>query len=92
MFIKMNNKGFTLIELLIVIAIFGVLAAAISSNFFGTRNRIVFENQVTKITADLQATRERSRVQENSSQWGVHFENPTGTSADFYDLCTCNAI
>ncbi len=36
---KFNKKGFTLIELLIVIAIVGVLAALLMSNFIGVRQR-----------------------------------------------------
>ena len=79
-------SGFTLIELLIVIAIVGVLVVAGMTNYFGTRNRIIFESQVVKIAADLQATRERSRVQEGGDQWGIHFENPAGAGNDFYDI------
>ena len=81
-----KDRGFTLIELLIVIAIVGVLVGAGMANYFGTRNRIIFESQVAKIAADVQSTRERSRVQESGNQWGVHFENPAGTGSDFYDI------
>lgn len=83
---KINNRGFTLIELLVVISIVAVLAGVVTVNFFGTRNRIVFESQVAKIAADLQSTRERSRVQEGGEQWGIHFENPAGAGSDFYDI------
>ena len=81
-----KQGGFTLIELLIAISIVAVLSGIGMVNYFGTRNRIVFEDQVSVIVADLQSTRERSRVQEGGEGWGIHFDNPAGTGSDFYDI------
>jgi len=80
-----RNSGFTVIELLIVIGIMSILTVALGSNYFGTRSRIAFENQVYEITADLRLTMSRSKAQENDGQWGIRFSNPVGDSNDFYE-------
>jgi len=79
------NRGFTLIELLMVIGIIGVLAGVTGSNYLGVRNRVAFENQVNKITADLRWTMSRSLAQESDDQWGIRFSNAT-SGADFYEI------
>lgn len=81
-----RNLGFTLIELVIVIAVSATLFGIIGTNYFGTRNRIAFENQVNEIAADLRWTMSRSLAQESDDQWGIRFHNPDTDDSDFYEI------
>lgn len=79
-------KGFSLAELLVAIAIMAILAAVSFSNYAGFRNKHSVEAEVMKLTAAIREAMELSRSQADSSQWGVHFANPTGDSNDFYEI------
>ncbi|MBI2591418.1 MAG: type II secretion system protein [Candidatus Brennerbacteria bacterium] len=78
-----NGGGFTLIELVISISILVILAAVGGINLLNYRLRRGLESDAQKISSALREVRNRSVTQLDGNQWGVHFENPTGT-ADFY--------
>lgn len=80
-----RERGFSLIELLIVISIFSVLATYGIFSMFSFYQRKNLDNDAQKIAFTVRAAKDKSITQEDSSQWGVHFENPA-TSTDFYIL------
>lgn len=81
-----KNGGFSLAELLVVMAIMVILATVGFLNYAGLRNKHSVESEVTKLTATTREAMELSRSQADSSQWGIHFANPTGTGNDFYEI------
>lgn len=82
---KTNKKGFSLFEFLIVIAIFSIMAIFTSTNLFNVSQTKNLENDVQKIVFILRSARDRSVERENSTRWGVHFENST-SSHDYFVL------
>lgn len=80
-----HQPGFTLIELMIIMAIIVSLTVIGASDYFDTRNKTVLSSAVERIAADVVATMERSKAQEDGRQWGIHFENPVGADA-FYEI------
>ncbi len=68
------------------IAIMGILATIGFSNYAGFKNKQSVEAEVAKLTATVREAMELSRSQADSSQWGVHLANPTGTENDFYEI------
>ncbi len=78
-----SERGFSLLELLIVIAIFSVMALFISFNLFGFSQTKNLTSDVQKIAFVLRAAHDNSVEQQNSNQWGVHFDNTTSTPGFF---------
>ncbi len=79
------KKSFTLIEILIVVAVTAVLAAIGFVSFVGFRAQNNLNLTVNEIIFLLRNTQNRSITQENGSNWGIHFENPSNQD-DFYAL------
>lgn len=71
-----NKKGFSLLELLIVVGIMAILGTFLSLNLFGLSQRKNIDSDTQKIAYILRSAHDKSVEQDNSSQWGVHFENP----------------
>jgi prepilin-type N-terminal cleavage/methylation domain-containing protein len=83
----MKKNGFTLIELLVSIGIIAVLASVGFINLFGYAQRKNLELAGQEIIVVLRAAHDNSISQEQSAQWGVHFENTTSSDeSDFYKL------
>lgn len=80
-----ENKAFTLIEFLIVVGILAGISTAIALNLVNIRSERNLELDVRKLVATLHETKNRSVTQQDSNQWGVHFENST-SSVDFYQV------
>lgn len=80
-----NNSGFSLLEFLIVIVIFGILTMIVSYNLVSFYNRKNLDNDTEKIAYTLRSARDKSIVQDESSQWGVHFENPA-SGVGFFEI------
>jgi len=78
-----NVSGFSLLELLIVIGIMAILGTFLSLNLFGLSQRKNIDSDTQKIAYILRSAHDKSVEQESSSQWGVHFENPT-TGTGFF--------
>src|SRR3990167_2604508 len=81
-----RSRGFTLIELLIVAGIMLVLAAVVFSNYAEIREERILEVEADKVVSITREVMERSKSQAEGSQWGIHFENPAGEGADFYEI------
>lgn len=79
-----SHKGFTLIEVIIVIAIVGILGGMGIGYYFNYLQQTTIKSAGDKIGAFLYSTQQKSIGQEASSQWGVHFENPTGATGSFF--------
>lgn len=82
-----SASGFTLIELIIVVGIIGVVTTIGMANYFGERSKRRLELATEILVRELDLTAARSRAQEGSYQWWVHFDNPAGSGNDFYVVC-----
>lgn len=80
-----KGEGFTLIELMIVMSMVFVLAIIGTSDYLNTRNKKVLDSTTERIAADIRATMERSKAQEDGNQWGIRFWNQAGGSS-YYDI------
>lgn len=77
--------GFTLAEILIVIAVMVILASAASLSLINLKRERDLVLDVGLVAAALRDAQARSIVQEEESQWGVHFvNNPSGQ--DTYEI------
>src|SRR3989344_5046125 len=72
-----KSLGFTLIELIIVMA-FTTIIVVSSYGIIGFNSKSKSELELTarEVVSVLRNAQDRSISQEDSSQWGVHFENP----------------
>lgn len=84
---EINNKfGFTLIELIIVMAIAVIIVVSSYSIIgFNFKSQSELELTAREIISVLRNAQDRSISQEDSSQWGVYFENAANNSG-FYVL------
>lgn len=85
---KLNLKfltGFTIIELLLVVGITAIIAVVGFLNIYGFKSESELDLTVREIVSVLRNAQDRSMSQEDSSQWGVYFENPLSNSG-FYVL------
>jgi len=80
-------NAFTLLELLIVIAITAALSAVSVGFYVNQQKAKILENTAQEIANYLRYAQQKSMAQEQSLQWGVHFDNPT-SGDDFYALYT----
>jgi len=85
---KNEKFGFTIIEILVVMAIIIIIGTFSVANYTGLKGQRLMESQVDKVTADLQATRERSKAQEGGAGWGIRFENTLDSNEDYYEIWT----
>ena len=81
------QKAFSLLELLIVVAITAALAGVGISSYVNQQRTKLLDTAAQQIVGYLRYTQQKSVSQEQSLQWGVHFENPASGS-DFYALYT----
>ncbi len=85
---KIHTKlaAFTLIELLIVITITIILFGFGFFRIWDYQNRQSLDLTKQSIAMILRNAQDRSISQESGVRWGVHFENPSGSGNDFYEL------
>ncbi|KJR43352.1 Prepilin-type cleavage/methylation protein [Candidatus Magnetoovum chiemensis] len=88
-----NQKGFTMIELIVVIAIIGILAAALALNIRGFSERDKVESSIKTFYSDLTAMRVKA-FSENRTH-GIYWADKTkigidpddpNAAADYYHL------
>ena len=79
-----RQKGFTLFEVLIVLAFMAVIGAVGLGYYLNYYRQTILKTTIDEVTAFLYETQQKSIGQQDSSQWGVHFENPSGDAAPFY--------
>lgn len=72
-----NRSGFTLMEMMVVIAIVGIIAAAVVPNFIGWRNNAKVSQAARQIYSDLQTAR-TTAIKTNST---VSIDFDTGTNS-----------
>jgi prepilin-type N-terminal cleavage/methylation domain-containing protein len=82
---KNNKSGFTLIELLVVSSMTVILAGVGISSYINQQRYSVLKNTAEEVVAYLNNARQRSISQEESSNWGVRFNN-SQTETDSYAL------
>ena len=75
-----NRSGFTLVEMMVVIAIVGIIAAAVVPNFIGWRNNAKLSQAARQVYSDLQTAR-TTAIKTNSTV-SVDFD----TGANNYTL------
>lgn len=80
---KQNEKGFTLVELLITIAIVVIIGAIGFINFANYRQRNNVKLTAQEIIALLRDAQNRAIAQDSGTSWGVQFNNPSSTYAEF---------
>lgn len=78
------TTGFTLIELIITVGMLVVIGSITMFNLFGFFQRKNLDSDALTIAYTLRAAHDKSVSQEDSSQWGVHFDNVSGQN--FYTL------
>ncbi|MDD4930998.1 MAG: prepilin-type N-terminal cleavage/methylation domain-containing protein [Candidatus Colwellbacteria bacterium] len=79
-----SEKGFSIFELLIVMALMSVIAAMGIGYYFNYQRQTMLKSSLERVNAFLYSIQQKSIGQEGSSQWGVHFENPSGAGLPFY--------
>jgi len=82
-----KESGFTLVELILVVAVIAAVTTIGLVNYFGARNSQRLGLAADVLVRELSLTMERSRAQEGSYQWWVHFDNPVGDGNDLYVVC-----
>jgi prepilin-type N-terminal cleavage/methylation domain-containing protein len=82
---KNNRSGFTLIELLVVSSMTVILAGVGVSSYINQQRYSVLKNTAEEVVASLNDARQRSISQEESSNWGMRFNN-SQTEVDSYAL------
>ena len=78
------ESGFTLIELLIVLVFISILSSVGIGYYFNYYRQTILKSAAETVGSFLYVVQQKSIGQEETSQWGVHFENPIGTDKPFY--------
>ena len=82
----MLHKSFTLLELLITMGILAVIAGISLSFLFNYRRGERLDETIRQLAVYLEFAREESIAQKNGYSWGVHLENPAGSSYSFWQM------
>jgi len=78
------TRGFTLFEILIVIAFMAIMGTIGIGYYLNYYRQTILKTTTDKIVAFVYETQQKSINQQDLSQWGVHFENPSGDDVPFY--------
>lgn len=81
---KRNDSGFSMFELLIVMAFMAIMGSIGIGYYFNFQRQAILSSTIEEVNAFVYATQQKSIGQQELSQWGVHFENPTGSGKPFY--------
>ena len=79
------QRGFTLTEILIVSAVVAILASLTSLSLVNYKRSQGLGFDADVIAATLRDAQSRSIIQEEDSQWGVHFVN-NASGQDTYEI------
>lgn len=73
----MNQKGVTLIEFLVVTLVISILLGTIFAGYRGRNKELVLQRVASKLTADIERTREMAMSAQGVSAggYGIHFRN-----------------
>lgn len=82
---RREQGGFTLIEMLVVVMIMVILATIGSLRMVKVYYSRMILTDTKELVAVMRDTMERSKSQDESDQWGMHFENPANGD-DFYQV------
>ena len=80
-----RRRAFTLVELAIVVALIATVSFVTVMSLIGRKQSKDLQTVQEGVVAVLREAQSRSITQDQNTSWGVHFSNPTGTSA-FYAL------
>jgi type II secretory pathway pseudopilin PulG len=86
-----RQGGFTLFEILIVLAFMAIMGTIGVGYYLNYYRQTTLKTTVDEMIAFVYETQQKSINQQDSSQWGVHFENPAGDGAPFYASFTGGA-
>ncbi|MCD6528481.1 type II secretion system protein [bacterium] len=83
---RQKIKGFTLLEVIITLSILGILALISVLTLYSCFRGNLLDETSQKIVFYLELAREKSIAQNQGKNWGVYFENPSGTDNSFFSL------
>lgn len=84
-FVSRNwSAGFTLIELLIVLVFISILSSVGIGYYFNYYRQTLLKSAAETMSSFVYIIQQKAIGQEETSQWGVHFENPLGAEKPFY--------
>ncbi len=73
-----------MIEILIVLVFIAIMGGVGIGYYFNYLRQTTIKSASDKMGAFLYETQQKSIGQQESAQWGVHFENPAGATGSFY--------
>jgi len=79
------RRGFTLIELLLTVSIAAILSVGAIAVYVNAHRKTVLDTTAAEIVSALRLAQSRALNQEESMNWGVRFEWPTGGTG-FYAI------
>lgn len=84
----MRNKGLTLVEMIVAVAIVSLLSVFFLFSYTSNRRQTELDNNSSQIVSILSNAKQKTIASENSSSWGVHFEESNYTLFQGNDYIT----
>lgn len=81
---RSRSAGFTLIELLIVLVFISILSSVGIGYYFNYYRQTLLKSAAETMSSFVYIVQQKAIGQEETSQWGIHFENPLGAEKPFY--------
>lgn len=70
----MKNKGLTLVEIIVAVAIISLISVLFLFSYTTNRRQTELNNNTNQVVSILNNAKQKTLASENSSSWGVHFE------------------